>query len=316
MTISEGRPDTAEAVADPYYGAVPQPFKAAGLPVRVKVADESPAALFTSVCIALFVVPGYLTYRVGQDANVRYWIGDYFDVVVVLPCLYLAAHLLHLCRGGLVRSTVFVCLVGSAGLLLGLGNVVLLAASSFGSAFLARDCYALPQKQALQVEWEAARDYLASCATDFASKKNVTYAHALDRLRIGDCPGYAARVAEQHVLSWPYLQVLEESYLCSGWCAESSSSIWTFQSTHGACSPVVADILVRRIQLTMLQVSVYCLVVVLSAVPLAVLGAPAWLTRHSGFVWAPISSTARWGSSRHAAGGRDRQELRPLAPTQ
>jgi len=261
------------------------------------VASAFPA-MFTLVCLSVFLVPLYIVTHIGHDENVRYWIGRHLDLVAFLPILFLATHILHYWRRGPVRGAIITCLVGSCLLLLVLGNFVLMDVSRFGNAFMALDCYALTGKQALQVEWEEARDYYANCVAELSMRKNLSYAYVVDHYRVRDCHDYEAVVAEEHARSWPYLEYLEEHYRCAGWCRRSQA-IWTFQSTQDACSPVVANIFLDKVQWSMLQVVIYILAVFAAVSATVALGAPflskfgiAW--QASGGVW----HSPRWGAPR------------------
>merc|ERR1719408_443155 len=102
------------------------------------------------------------------------------------------------------------------------------------------DCMSWAPKREMQESWEAARVYYATCANDLAKKHKITFAVAVSQYRIQDCPKYSEAAALHP--DWAYLESLEATQWCSGWCT-AGQAIWTKQHVQDACSPVVAQVI-------------------------------------------------------------------------
>lgn len=255
--------------------------KADGAELRVMFASAFPT-MFTLLCLAAFIVPIWTTFHIGQDENVRRWIGRHIALAAwPLPLLYLGTHLLHVYRGAPVKIAVIACLEGSCVLLLVVANCVLVDAYRLGSAFSVRDCYSFQGKQELELEWQQASAYYANCTAELAQLQQLPLADAVAQYRIEDCPEYAA-AAGPHKVSWSYLQFLEERYSCAGWC-EEHDAIWTRGHTQDACSAAVANVLLGKVQWSMLQVVSYSAMMFLLLCAGLVVGVP--LLAQFGVTW-------------------------------
>merc|ERR1719223_2660207 len=85
-----------------------------------------------------------------------------------------------------------------------------------------------------------------------AAENSMNLETAYASYRITDCQGYEAQLEEQ-----PH---------CSGWC-ERAQPLWVGGDVKDSCSAVVADIMMNKVQWTMMQVLVYtlCVLAILSA---------------------------------------------------
>lgn len=270
-TFDSGR--AAADVVDPFLGpTVKSPADA--LPL---LASSFPSA-FTLLCLSAFAIPTRNMFHIGQDENVRWWIGSGFLLAAawILPVLYAVTHLVHLARGRPMKLAVVVCLVGSCIFLAVVSDALLKDATRLSRSLLSEDCSSFGRKQELEVQLQEARSFFNECV-DSSSEKHASGPRvAAASLRITDCPGYAgAEVGRSG--GWSYLRFLEERYRCSGWCSEQDA-LWTSEKTEGHCSAVVAGIMSGKVRWTAMQTHVYSLAMLVLAIPM-LLAAPPRLAR-------------------------------------
>lgn len=271
------------------YGGVPppapEPWKPAGAR-GLTLAYGKPLnflemfpTLFTAFCFGTFITPIVLSYHVGSDPEVLFWIGNYINWVIFLPILYVWAYIYHTIRRIPSKVVVVICLMGSCCVLLVLGEHVLLDAYDRANEFAARDCETFPRKMALQRSWDAAHAYHADCMQAMSTELNIPYESAVATHRIRDCSDYSTQL-EQHS-DWEYLARLEEHHLCAGWC-QPAQALWTLGSTRDSCSSTVADIMENKIRWTMLQVVVYTVIVLGTVSTMLVAWGPSLWNMGSG----------------------------------
>merc|ERR1719436_954865 len=92
-----------------------------------------------------------------------------------------------------------------------------------GSVLESADCTSFPVKVHLESSWQRAHDLLQECSQRLA---NITGADPSETAKLQghlynyDCPDYSAAL-ETYRKDWEYLQHLETTYLCGGWCSNS-----------------------------------------------------------------------------------------------
>jgi len=243
-------------IVDPFLGAAKVPAD-----YRFLVGKLFPM-MFTFLCFAAFLVPIWMIFHLGQDANVRQWIhGSQFLMVTLwLPILYLTVHLLHMARGGHpVKVAVVVCLVGSCIYFSIVSNHLVSESNSVGAALLAADCYSFAGKRDLELSLQRAESFYDECIASVAHESNTSVKAAGSQYLITDCPDYARKASELGQSdNWAYFRFLQENYWCSGWCQESKA-MWTYVQTEDACSAVVGNIMLRKVRWSALQVLTYSL---------------------------------------------------------
>lgn len=210
--------------------------------------------LFTIFIMALFIIPIWLTYSVGRDGQVRYWIGSYCSTVLLLPICYLILHVVHLYQARPSKPGMIICLLGSCFLLLLVADYTLLEAYGLGNLLMSKDCVSFEHKRVLQEEWLSAKAFYNSCMQATAAKSGITFDAAVSLYRIEDCLEYENLKASYP--DWEYFAKLEETYSCSGWCTHDQP-LWTFKAVKDSCSQVVADVMFNKVEWGMTQVVVY-----------------------------------------------------------
>lgn len=213
--------------------------------------------LFIFVCLLIFVFPFVKSCSLVVDVSVRFWVGEMFWVVTVLPLLLLlVGHAIHHKRKAPSKTAVVASLLGTS-LVLGLtANHVVMRASDVGTLLASGDCSASDEKFEVEEAWQAAWRFWLECAyTD----GGVISFGASDR-GIHDCSGYEALRVEQP--SWGYLQQMEETYGCAGWCAPGRL-LWGgsagFYDVRDHCSAVASEALSTKVLHLAVQVATSCM---------------------------------------------------------
>jgi len=181
--------------------------------------------IFLLFCLAVFVMPVYLVLYVGEDPTTQQWFPKITNFVLILPALYIVTCLFHMCSGRPSKFFVTISLLGSCMMLLIISDILLLHAYEKGPMFAsATDCRSWSEKREVADEWDAARTYYATCMHQMATNKNISFAAAVTDYRIQDCPNYAKDSA--FYPAWAYLQQLEVTEECGGWCT-AAAPMWT-----------------------------------------------------------------------------------------
>jgi len=228
-----------------------------GAPMKsVDYIDVFPT-MFNAFLFGLFIIPIWLTYSIGRDGQVRYWIGTFCSVVLLLPIGYLMLYAFHVSRRRPSKWGMIACLLGSCVVILLIADYTLLQAYSVGHLLMSRDCTSFDHKASLQVQWKAAKGFYNSCMQATAAKTGMTYDAAVNLYRIEDCVEYDK--LKDTFPDWEYLAKLEETYSCSGWCTHDQP-LWTFKAVKDSCSQVVADVMFNKVQWGMTQVVVYTVI--------------------------------------------------------
>jgi len=196
-------------------------------------------------CIVMFATPVMLTLHIGRDHNVKYWVGPWCDVVVILPIVFLVTGVMHLGKDLPDKRICAVCLLVPAIGLLILADSVLTVVSDKSDELFSLDCDTFAGKRDLEREWNAASELYNGCIEETLRTvkesygREFTVAEAKAMYKIQDCEEYEATYLK-HQRDWDYLKVLEEEEVCSGWCAPGES-LWTYQDKpRDACSVSVS----------------------------------------------------------------------------
>jgi hypothetical protein len=286
---TEGAPEENEYASKGYYfsdtfnaakkasvGFIANPSKTI-FEVPPGVLKMFPTA-FLLFSLAIFVMPCFLVWYVGQDLNAQQWLPHLTNLVFILPFVYIITFIAHVLKKGPSKLFVSLSLIVSCALLLIVSDVLLMDAYEKIPLFAASgDCMSWGEKRMIEQEWKAAASYYASCMNDKATEENIPYAAAVQSLRITDCSDYAT-VSVSHP-AWDYLQELEHTAQCGGWCT-ASPPLWTKGKVQDACSPVVAQAMRDNIAWVLKQVVLYT-VFALLMVSVILIGIPSILERYN-----------------------------------
>jgi len=223
--------------------------------------------LFMILCFILFALPLWVIIHMSMDFSVQYWISSYLWIVLVLPPVYMLTFAVHRIKRGPSKVFVLASLLGSCALFLLLGICTLVRAQRLHRHLSDNSCDSLHDKRLLEDEWQKAYQFYSSCLNSRAKDENLKMVQAVNAYSIADCPGYERALAERP--SWKYLNKLEQTHVCGGWCSRAKT-MWTSKQAQGSCSAVVADILQHKVATPVVQVIVYCLLVLAFAVGILV----------------------------------------------
>jgi len=203
-----------------------------------------------------------LTWLSFQPAVIL-WIGRSGRAVAFFALLLAIVGHDLLARGIVQRRfAVIVLLVLPAATLGVAAHVHKVRAIDVRSRLEAQDCTSFPGKVRLEQAWQEANLLFDSC---IARQANLTGApikelHEVTRLR--NCLGYETGMVTWGV-EWDYLENLETSQRCAGWC-ELRHPLWgpflSYQP-HDRCSMAAAQMMTTQVQRTALQASIYCMAI-------------------------------------------------------
>lgn len=195
------------------------------------------AGVTTTLALLLFVVPSLTLIWTSLEPAVGYWSTTWLQVLFAIPVVIVGVHLYQV-KFGANQNAVGVALVlPSILLMFMLVDKELLVGMKVQELF-SISCDAFPEKTALQLEWEAARDFYDQCITDTAaSNKGITREVLIDHFSVRDCTQYEEAYAN-HAAAWGYLSMLEEKYGCSGWCIPGQQ-LWSHGPHKDSCSDAV-----------------------------------------------------------------------------
>lgn len=196
------------------------------------------AGVTTTISLLLFMVPALTLIWVSTSPALEYWSATWLPMLLSIPVVILAVHFYQV-KFGANQSAVGVALVLPSVVLM----FMLLDAESHAGLksqeLFSISCDAFPEKETLQLEWEAAHDFFDQCITDTAaSNKGITKEVLTDNFSILDCTQYD-EVYAKHASAWGYLSMLEEKYGCSGWCTPGQQ-LWSHGPHKDSCSDAVA----------------------------------------------------------------------------
>jgi len=214
-------------------------------------------AAFTLLNVVLFFIPIWiLTTYIGRDMNAEIFLGETsIRPLLCLPVLYCVVHVLHVIMGRPSRALVALPLFLSTLLMLCISDELSRSTHGNAVALLNPNCQSFQAKADLEVQWENARKFYATCLSATANKTNTSFQEDMSKYRINDCGGYQVGLATNP--SWPYLQALEEKQNCGGWCAKAQP-LWTKQPVKESCSLAVAQIMQNKLNRAARQTESYC----------------------------------------------------------
>jgi len=225
-------------------------------PLERETALRAFPILFSFFCLATFSVPIWTMYHIGEDINVKHWITTKVWRVVFLFVPYVAAHAIHTIKGRPLRLVLVTCLVGSCIVLMLLADSVLVSAHALAEQLASQDCNTFVRKRDTELAWQRALSFRTLCARKKAKEEGLTEVQAAVKYRVHECEGYTDLVPDNP--DWLYLEALEKSYRCGGWC-NRGPALWvpSTGATPDSCGSAVADVMLNKVQWTALQVIIY-----------------------------------------------------------
>lgn len=219
---------------------------------------------FTFICFVAFGPPVVSALVLAQDPSVRYFVGRWGLLALMVPLLLIVCHLLHLKEGRPRRVIVLISTITPCILFIIIGNVHAVVAGDLASRLYSTDCTTFDVKRELNKEWLAAEEAYTACLGETVPHLGLTVDDSLKLFRLHHCKEYPTNFTE-HREAWAYLRELEEHQACSGWCTVGTR-LWSYNNPHDSCSVAAATVLdfkIRRISVRMITYTAFALVVIL-----------------------------------------------------
>lgn len=217
---------------------------------------------FTSFLLLLFFIPLYLVISVILETNMYFWVSHDFSPYwfIILLVLYIGTHAYHVYTQKTSKWLVLLCLLLSSGSLFAVSETFIKKTEFVYTFLVSSDCDTYSGKRLMQLSWDAADTLYIECLANESSVSGKSVAELMDVMKVQDCPTYSTELVDYP--TWSYLETLETSLQCSGWC-DASTPLWTTESTKDSCSVSVGFDLREYGYYTLNQVRVYSIVVLL-----------------------------------------------------
>lgn len=237
------------------------------------------AAAFFFCSVAIYIFPLIMAWRLAFDSNVDFWFGRFpFWVTLPIPLVFVVVYILHIKVQRPKRPYMLASFIIPSVTFFMVGSAISYKSIALQDRLLSVDCKVLPRFREIYQAAEDARRLYKKCNPNG------------ERILFQVCPEYDkwSQEVEDRAEMWRYLQFVEGSNGCSGFCTAGTTSLWHFpddQDVRDACAPCVASVMRTKIDHTASQLKMYSVIVLFSFL--------AWL-----FICTP--SLRRIGSQRTA----------------
>lgn len=247
------------------------------LPVEVKL---------TFVVAIILFYPVAMMCLLQAKPTVKYWFGDTWicTVLIVIAWFVMCEFMLMTKLMAKMMVPIYMVVVPSAVLAI-VSQVQSWSMDGIGSELEAQECLAFVGKARLENSWQRAHDLIQECDERIT---NITGASIAETKRIQahvyyhDCPAYSDAL-KTYRKEWEYLQHLEKTYTCGGWCTQSEP-LWHSalnprsrqKKLQDSCSRAVGRDMVSNMLLKGTQVTTYMAVCFFLSLT-ALLLKPSWL---------------------------------------
>jgi len=231
--------------------------------------------LFFAV-VVLLSWPMSSIYFLYQKPSVAYWFGHFEEILGAGIIIWTVIVYFIFVAKMIGRGTATVCLLVLPCTILAMSSELQELQFQFiGQALLSQDCSSHHTKVEIQGAWAAAKNVSTNC-NKYLQDITGSPLEELEKIRrFENCPGYwEARAG--HEKEWAYLQGLETSYQCGGWCTPDYP-LWAVSKTPlDSCALAAGYAMGHSIDHMGSQVSAFSFIVIIS-VSLWLLVAPKWL---------------------------------------
>jgi len=217
------------------------------------------------VLLLMFGMPVVSTYWLSFQPNVVYWVGRQGRFVVFICATWLLVGYGLLKRSLANRRAFAILLIAFPACALMInGAFIKLTALNASTQLQSEDCTSFQGKFRMEAAWQAAHDILESCTAEQAQITGAPINEVAALMKLEDCSDYV-RSLPQWRNEWLYLQTLERTDHCSGWCRQHEP-LWmpgrkvSPYVTRDRCSLTAAVDLDTQVRRTSMQIIVYCVV--------------------------------------------------------
>lgn len=245
-----------------------------GHPLIAKVFSEDRILLMLMLLLGPPVVACAL---LSLNTSALYWIGDVGLTSAAGALLWATVGQVVMHRRLLTRRTscVLAVVVPTAGLLWA-AHTHRTYAVYFSSRLHNKECgTSFHAKNHLQKAWLAADKIHAQCVSTRANvSEGVVADSQVEAVQpVSHCPGYEEGL-ETWGSEWAYLEALEGSHHCAGWCEFSEKPLWRVfgnPNPQDRCSLAASGVLSGLVYRTAKQVELYCVVLLFGFILISLL---------------------------------------------
>jgi len=160
------------------------------------------------------------------DPNARYWIGQSgFAVLIIVPVVIVAHVLQSYYRRPLYFAVIFSCALPPLMSFI-IGFSYMAPVEEVVDRLLSTDCTTFREKFHIEQAYKAASSFYDDCLNAEAKNRSATVEVVKRDMVISQCPGYDPK-ASGFPREWLYLQSLEQTEHCAGWCFVGEGALWT-----------------------------------------------------------------------------------------
>jgi hypothetical protein len=129
------------------------------------------------------------------------------------------------------------------------------------------DCASWHRKYELDAAWRSAAGIYEVCLQRVATATNATTEATAALVSLGDCSEYKMRSPERDLYAkqWNYLEHLENSQACTGWCTPGERGLWsTAHRAMDLCSRAAGQKLdgeIKKLALRMIALGIVAFIV-------------------------------------------------------
>jgi hypothetical protein len=186
--------------------------------------------IFTLLVAAFFGPSLVVGVKAGSDPNTRYWLGTgTLSTILLIPVILLVCHILHLIAGRprfypSLCSTVIPSII-----VLYCGLALFIPSGGKASMLHSTDCTTFGAKLDLDDAYRSAAMIFDTCVQRVAISTNSTAELTAPLIDLQDCSEYQTSTTEidQYSTQWAYLETLERTEGCSGWCTPGEPALWS-----------------------------------------------------------------------------------------
>lgn len=232
-----------------------------GQPLLAQVINEDRVLLILMLLLGPPVVACAL---LSLNTSALYWIGDVGFSASAGALLWATVGQVVMHRRILSRRTAcVVAVVIPASGLLAAAHMHRTSAAYYSSRLQNKECgTSFHAKHHLQTAWLAAETIHKQCVAARAdvSTGALSPQQVETVMPVSNCPGYEAGL-DTWGSEWAYLEALEGSHHCAGWCTFSQKPLWKVfgdKLPHDRCSLAASGVLGGNVYRTSIQVEIYC----------------------------------------------------------
>jgi hypothetical protein len=179
--------------------------------------------------------------RLLNDPHAIYWVGHLAYAVLLIPLIIVVAHVVQSCMQKPVYFAVLASCVGPPVISFVVGMHYNTPMNGIAGTLQSTDCITFRDKFLLSQAYKTAETFYDDCITKMASNSSLSEDQLRKETVISQCPDYDPKKSG-FAKEWKYLEDLETTEFCSGWCHNDEKALWSQNSvTWSSCSLAAAE---------------------------------------------------------------------------